>query len=318
MPSVPAAPSREATDWLGPVPPLGVGFPYIAELPAELYRPDVLDFVEITAETLCRTRRDGARRLLILVPEKYERARSVVGMLPIVVHGVELSIGSVIGCNEHYLDMLDRFQRLWPFCWHSEHLVYQTMPGDDGISVDIGIPLPLPGTDEAVRLVGDRAAAIARRYGVSFMLENPAHYLRALPYDPEIGDEIGLMAAIAKRGRCRQLLDLHNLYCNAVNHRFDPFAAVDRIDLDCVGEIHIAGGCWQSGYWNDTHEGRVPSAVWELLDYTLPRCAYVGGVVFELMNYYAAKMAPHEIAEELAKARGIWRRRGPSIRDSGA
>ena len=75
MPFVPAAPSREATQWLGPVSPLGVGFPYIAELPAELYRPDVLDFVEITAETLRRTRRDRECRLLILVPEKYERAR---------------------------------------------------------------------------------------------------------------------------------------------------------------------------------------------------------------------------------------------------
>ncbi len=314
---VPAAAAAGTTEGFGSLPPLGIGFPYIVELPAELYRPDLLDFVEVTPETLCRTRRDGERRYLTLVPDKFDRARAVVGVLPIVVHGVELSIGSAVGCNAHYLEMLDRFQRLWPFCWHSEHLSYQTMPGHGGAPVDIGIPLPLPGTDEAVRLVGDRAAAIGRHYGVPFLLENPAHYLRTLPYDPEIGDEIGLMAAITESGRCRQLLDLHNLYCNAVNHRFDPFAAVDRIDLERVGEIHIAGGCWQSGYWNDTHDGRVPSAVWELLDYTLPQCARVGGVVFELMNYYAAKMTPDAIAEELAKARRVWERRHRATGETG-
>lgn len=316
MPPVPAA-SSVTTEGLGSLPPLGVGFPYIGELPPELYRPGLVDFVEVTPETLCRTRRDGEHRSLIVVPDRFDRARTVVDVLPIVVHGIELSIGSAIGCNEHYLDMLDQFQRLWPFCWHSEHLSYQTMPGDDGVSVDIGIPLPLPGTDEAVRLVGDRAAAIGRRYGVPFLLENPAHFLRTLPYEPDISDEIGLMAAITERGSCRQLLDLHNLYCNAINHRFDPFAAVDRIDLDRVGEIHVAGGCWQSGYLNDTHDGRVPSAVWELLDYTLPRCTHVGGVVFELLNYYASKMGPEEIVEELAKARRIWDRSHLPTREAG-
>jgi uncharacterized protein len=311
MPPVPASSSPEAKEGLGSFPPLGVGFPYIAELPAELYRPDLLDFVEVTPETLCRVRRDGALRSLIIVPDKFDRARAVVGGLPIVVHGVELSIGSAIGCNEHYLDLLDRFQRLWPFCWHSEHLSYQTIPGDGGALVDIGIPLPLPGTDEVVRLVGNRAAAIGSRYGVPFLLENPAHYLRALPYDPEVVDEIGLMTAVTKHGHCHQLLDLHNLYCNAINHGFNPFTAVDRISLDRVGEIHVAGGRWQSGYWNDTHDGRVPSAVWDLLDYTLQRCAHVGGVVFELMNYYAAKMTPEAIAEEVTKARRIWQRHQP-------
>jgi uncharacterized protein len=316
MAPVPAASVFGVTDGSDPLPPLGVGFPYIAELPEELYRPGLLDFVEVTPETLCRTRRDGERRSLIIVPDRLDRARTVVDALPIVVHGIEMSIGSAIGYNEHYLEMLAQFQRLWPFCWHSEHLGYQTMPGDDGAPVDIGIPLPLPGTEEAVRLVGDRAAAISRRYGVPFLLENPAHFLRKLPYDPEIGDEIGLMAAITERGQCRQLLDLHNLYCNAINHGFDPFAAVDRIDLDRVGEIHVAGGCWQSGYWNDTHDGRVPSAVWELLDYTLPRCAHVGGIVFELLNYYTSRMPPEEIAGELATVRRIWdRRRRPDRKD---
>ncbi len=39
--------------------PLGVGFPYFATLPADLYRSDLVAFVEITPETLCRQRATG-------------------------------------------------------------------------------------------------------------------------------------------------------------------------------------------------------------------------------------------------------------------
>jgi uncharacterized protein len=119
------------------------------------------------------------------------------------------------------------------------------------------------------------------------------------------------MAAITERGGCGQLLDLHNLYCNAINHGFDAFAAIDRMDLDRVIEIHVAGGRWQDGYWMDTHDGRVPAPVWELLGYTLPRCPNIAGVVFELLNYYASKMTLDAIADELTRARQIWRRCPP-------
>jgi hypothetical protein len=206
--------------------------------------------------------------------------------------------------------MLDRFQAIWPFHWHSEHLTYQTIPGDDQRPLSTGVPLPLPGTTEVVHLVGARAAAIRRRYGVPFLLENPAHFLTRLPHEPEIGDEVGLMAAITQHGNCGQLLDLHNLYCNAVNHGFDAFAAIDRITLDTVIEIHVAGGRWEDGYWMDTHDGRVPAPVWELLEYTLPRCPNIAGVVFELLNYYATKMTVDAIAGELTRAGEIWRRNG--------
>jgi len=286
---------------------LGIGFSYISTLPADLYRPELIDFVEITPEMLCRTRRDGAVLSMDLVPDKLGRAREICGELPIAIHGVELSIGSALHWNDYYLDMLDRFQAIWPFHWHSEHLTYQTIPGDDQAPLSIGVPLPLPGTTEVVKLVKARAGTIRRRYGVPFLLENPAHFLAGLAHEPEIGDEVGLMAAITEDGDCGQLLDLHNLYCNAVNHGFDAFAAVERIKLDRVIEVHVAGGRWEDGYWMDTHDGCVPAPVWDLLDYTLPRCPNIAGVVFELLNYYATKMTVDSIAGELMRARQIWR-----------
>ena len=241
------------------MPRLGIGLPYLQSLPQELYRPELLDFVEITPETLCSPKRTRTGLAIELVSEKVERARSTCHPLPIVVHGVELSIGSAHGFNNAYLKMLDSFQASWPFIWHSEHLGFQTIEGDSGTTLEVGVPLPLPPTREAAELVADRGAMIQTRYGVPFLLENPAHYLAALPTDPEIGDDTGLMTAILNRSGCFQLLDLHNVHCNAVNHGSDPFVIIERMPLTRAAEIHVAGGAWHEGFWMDAHDGRVPN-----------------------------------------------------------
>lgn len=290
------------------IPPLGIGFPYIAELPSDLYRSGLIDFVEVTPETICRQRAIGRTVAFDLVPEQFAQAQQTCAGLPIVVHGVELSIGSAHGWNAAYLDMLDTFQAKWPFVWHSEHLSFQTIPGDDGTSLEVGVPLPVPPTNEAADLIAKRSAAILRRYGVPFLLENAAYYISELPSDPEIGDDIGLIDAVTKRSNCLLLLDLHNIHCNAVNHGLDPFAMLDRLPLDRVVEIHVAGGASHDGVWMDGHNGAVAPEVWELLEYTLPRARNVAGVVFEMLGDFAVRFGMEAIGEELRCAAKIWRR----------
>jgi uncharacterized protein len=290
---------------------LGVGLPYFANLPRELYRDGSVDFVEITPEIFCGERRNSTLELL---SDKLAYAQETCGALPITVHGVQLSIGSVHGCNTAYLEMLDHFQQLWPFVWHSEHLGFQTIPGESAHLVNTGVPLPVPPTVEAVCLVADRTAAIVERYGVPFLLENAVHYLPELPTDPEVGDEVGLMNAIVDRSDCGQLLDLHNVWCNAVNHGQDPYATIDRMRLDRVLKMHVAGGAWEDGFWMDAHNGRVPEEVWELLKYTLPRTPNVGGVVFEMLEEHVAGFGVSAIVKELARARAIWESSGPGMR----
>lgn len=243
-----------------------------------------------------------------IVPEQMERARAACGQLPMVAHGVELSIGSACGWNQAYIDMLDEFQARWPFVWHSEHLGFQTIHGENGEVLEVGVPLPLPPTKEAAALVGERAAQIRARYGVPFLLENPAYYMKDLPTDPEIGDDIGLMTAIMDLSGCHLLLDLHNIYCNSVNHGADPYAAIDRAPLDRVVEIHVAGGASRDGFWMDGHNSRVPEPVWELLEYTLSRAPHVGGVLFEMLDDFAVQLGTKAICSELERARSIWSR----------
>ena len=289
-----------------PIQPLGVGFPYFAALPADLYRSDLVAFAEITPETLCRQRATGTTTEIEIIPDRLATAKDTCAGLPVVIHGVELSIGSAHGLNNAYLRMLDSFQKEWPFVWHSEHLGFQTITGDDDSTVEIGVPLPMPATVEAVELVATRSTTIQQRYSVPFLLENPAHYFSALPTDPEIGDEYGFLRAFTKKSGCYLLLDLHNLYCNAVNHHFDAREVIDTLPLERVIEIHVAGGSWRDGFWMDAHDGRVPEPVWELLDYVLPIARNVAGVVFELLEDHAVRLGAPAIRDELKRAWQIW------------
>ncbi len=290
--------------------PLGIGFPYMPAMPPEVYRSDLIDFVELTPEALCRERcRESSCGgiALELVPHQVRQAQQTCQGLPMVVHGVQLSIGSAHGWNGAYLDMLEQLQQSWPFLWHSEHLSFQTMVDGAGDVHETGVPPPLPNTIEAVNTIVERTAAIARRFGVPFLLENPAHYLEPASLDSDdVGDEIDLMNRITASGHCGQLLDLHNLYCNAVNHGFDAYKALDRLALECVTEIHVAGGTWCDGFLMDAHDNVVPQPVWDMLAYVLPRAPKAAGVLYEVLDRYVPKVGVAAMLRELERARAIW------------
>jgi uncharacterized protein len=103
------------------------------------------------------------------------------------------------------------------------------------------------------------------------------------------------------------------VYCNAMNFGFDSRAVFERIPLERVGEIHIAGGSWSEGFRVDAHDNAVPEEVWELLDYALPRCPNVAGVVFEILDVHAGRVGADAVAADLARASSMWRVLRPRV-----
>ena len=67
------------------------------------------------------------------------------------------------------------------------------------------------------------------------------------------GDAVGL------------LLDVNNLYLDAMNHGLDPVALLEAMPLARVGQIHVAGHVKADGVLLDTHSRPVAAPVWELL-----------------------------------------------------
>lgn len=66
------------------------------------------------------------------------------------------------------------------------------------------------------------------------------------------------------------LLDLHNLYANAVNAGRDPLADLAAFPLERVSSVHLSGGMWISRDGGeqrllDDHVHSPPDAVFELL-----------------------------------------------------
>jgi uncharacterized protein (UPF0276 family) len=61
------------------------------------------------------------------------------------------------------------------------------------------------------------------------------------------------------------LIDVANLHANARNHGTDPVAWLERLPLDHLAYVHVAGGVERGGFYRDTHRHAVPAAVLDLL-----------------------------------------------------
>ena len=61
--------------------------------------------------------------------------------------------------------------------------------------------------------------------------------------------------------------------------------------MDHVGEIHIAGGSWRNGFYMDAHDGRVPEAVWDLLEESLSCARMCPAIVFEILDEYLERLS---------------------------
>src|SRR5690348_9510461 len=87
-------------------------------------------------------------------PEALQQLKWIVNEtnINILIHGVGLSIGSYDGCSREYLKLLDQlFNNLKNICWHSEHLAYTMVNGEN-----LGTMLSLPKTDEVIDMICKR------------------------------------------------------------------------------------------------------------------------------------------------------------------
>src|SRR4030095_14069903 len=92
---------------------------------------------------------------------------------------------------------------------------------------------------------------------------------------------------------------------NSVNHRFDPIAYLEALDLSRVVEIHIAGGSPMMGFHIDSHLGPAPDDVWQLLEFVVPRARELRGVTFEFHESSWPMLRTDGVLEQLDRARGV-------------
>jgi uncharacterized protein (UPF0276 family) len=190
-----------------------------------------------------------------------EHIRELAKTLPLVAHGVGLSIGTAVAPDGHYLDAVARTIEVIGSPWYSEHLAFTKVPGRDAAQL-----LPLPRTPETVECVIRNLEVVRKHINVPLALENITYYFE---YSHEQLSEAEFITTVCRESGAFLLLDLENVYINSCNHHYDPIAFIDSLPADLVKGIHVAGGTRHDRLMLDSHDHPVPEEVLGLLRHVL-------------------------------------------------
>ncbi|WPL17863.1 hypothetical protein Thiowin_02905 [Thiorhodovibrio winogradskyi] len=183
--------------------------------------------------------------------------RSLTEQFPFVCHGLSLSIGGPAPLDTNFLRQVRQFLDHHGIADYSEHLTYCA---DGGQLYDL---LPIPFTEEAVHHVAGRVRQAQEILGRRMALENASYY--AAP-GQEMA-EIDFIRAVLAEADCDLLLDVNNIYVNAINHGYDALAFLRALPGERIRYGHIAGHYVEAEDLRiDTHGAEVIDTVWDLLD----------------------------------------------------
>ncbi len=175
---------------------------------------------------------------------------------PLSLHGVGMSLGSAGPLDRSHLAKLERLVARIEPAFVSEHLCWSSVSGRH-----LNDLLPLPYTEEALAHVCGHVTAVQDFLGRELLVENVSSYLA---FAASTMPEWEFVAAVARRTGCKLLVDVNNIYVNAVNHGFDAETYLAAMPSDAVAEIHLAGFDASGPCLIDTHGTPVSAAVWAL------------------------------------------------------
>lgn len=278
--------------------PYGVGLAYRFSVHREaLDHRHEIDLLEISTEDyLVRERRtysDPGENLL----------REALAKFPCVAHGLSLSIGTVDEPNHAYLDATRRFLAETGMEVFSEHLAFHRADGRD-----LTMFLAMPFEEASVQWVAENYRFVREKLGRSFALENVT-YAFPVPHCPL--DEAGFLRRLCEETDCTLLLDVTNVFNNSRNHGYDPIEFFDRLPMERVSQMHLAGGHQlPDGRWEDSHSAPVMDEVWPLFDEAVRRAVNARVVILERDS----KLKPFAtVMHDIRKAREIFYSHRPVV-----
>ena len=188
--------------------------------------------------------------------------RELAERYPIITHGLMMSLGGTDPLDREYFAQLKRFLDEFDPPWHSDHVCFSSHGG--ALLHDL---LPVPFTAQHAKRIARRVREARDRLERPMAIENISWYL-------ELGkstcDEPAFLCDILEEADCGLLLDVNNVFVNAMNHRFDARDWLDKIPLDRVWQLHIAGHePWDETLLVDTHGACVREEVYGLLSYVI-------------------------------------------------
>ncbi len=226
-----------------------------------------------------------------------EMLQDYSALYPLSFHAVGLSLGSVETVDQTYLMALVQLvDRIAPKVI-SDHVSWSASG-----NAHLGDLLPLPYTEETLRIVADNISRVQDALGRCILVENPSTYLA---FTHSTFSEPEFLAALCERTGCGVLLDVNNVYVQSHNNGTELTEYFRMLPTDRVGEIHLAGHS-ERQYKNgllliDTHDHPVRDEVWAL--YT--QATRVFGAVPTLIEWDRDLPMLAVLMDEAAKAEAI-------------
>ncbi|MGB4117874.1 MAG: DUF692 domain-containing protein [Polaromonas sp.] len=255
--------------------PVGIGWrhPHYGELLEQL---PPLDFIEVHSENFFA---EGGAALAVL---RQGRAH-----YPVSLHGVGLALGSAIGIDAWHLDQLARLVEQIEPIRVSDHACFARGHISDsaGQPVHAADLLPIPFNAAALDVMCANVQRVQERLKRQLLVENLSAYVSFGSSDQT---ETEFLNALAQRTGCGLLVDVNNIYVNALNDQLagrcaDPLAAclqwIDSIAPASVGELHLAGHVNMGDMVIDDHGSRVCTPVWQIYRHAQTRFGKVPALI---------------------------------------
>ena len=271
-------------------PSVGIGWrhPHYAAL---LEQQPALDFIEVHSENFFAP--GGAARSVLLEGR---------GHYAVSLHGVGLSLGSAAGVDPWHLDQLARLVEAVEPVRVSDHASFARVPGRHANDL-----LPVPMSRTALDVMCANVNRVQDRLQRRIAVENLSAYVR---WQGDEMDEPEFLNALARRTGGQLLVDVNNVYVNALNAQLrgecpDPLVHARRwleaIEPSHVAELHLAGHVHCGDIVIDDHGSRVCDAVWALCDHAVQRF----GAVPTLIEWDTDLPDLQALLDEAARARAV-------------
>jgi uncharacterized protein len=245
---------------------IGIGWrhPHYQELLERQSEPDFsrLDFLEVHSENFF-----GAALAVL---------REGRAHYPISLHGVGLALGSAVGIDDWHLDQLAALVARIDPIRVSDHACFARCSYNNQ-TIHATDLLPIPFSNEALDVMYANVQQVQDRLKRRIAVENLSAYVTC---EGSEMPETAFLNALAQRTGCQLLIDVNNIYVNALNDQIfglnnDPLTQctrwIDAIHPAHVAEIHLAGHIDCGDIVIDDHGSRVKPPVWTLYQHAIKR-----------------------------------------------
>lgn len=245
------------------------------------WRPEIASFI-LTHQDIINDVEIIIENIASLPEAKLESFRYLSSQFNLHFHGVSLGIACSGGIPAPYLKKLNRFFKIFPTTHWSDHFSFVRSH-----DIELGHLAAPSWNDHTSSIVCKNLDTLRQELGQIPILENVSTLIQ-----PPLSTytEAEWVSKTLRDSNSMLLLDINNVYCNALNFGRDPFMELSRYPFERIQQIHMSGGKWvqypNKRHMLDDHKHDIPEIGFQMLDYVLARLNHGVSIVIERDGNY--------------------------------